>query len=62
MTQQTAIQTVECPECGANLEPESDVMAHEIVQCLDCGVELEVMSIDPISVDLAPEIEEDWGE
>ncbi len=26
------------------------------------GAELEVMSLDPLSVDLAPEVEEDWGE
>jgi alpha-aminoadipate carrier protein LysW len=39
-----------------------DIVVAEIVVCPDCGVELEVMSIDPIEVDLAPEVEEDWGE
>jgi len=34
----------------------------EILVCADCGVELEVMGLDPILVNLAPEVEEDWGE
>ncbi|MBE9507737.1 MAG: lysine biosynthesis protein LysW, partial [Chloroflexi bacterium] len=28
----------------------------------DCGIELEVMSLEPITLELAPEVEEDWGE
>jgi len=32
------------------------------VICPDCGVELEVMGLDPLVLDLAPEEEEDWGE
>ena len=39
-----------------------DVEEGESVVCADCGVELEVMSVDPITLDLAPEVEEDWGE
>lgn len=51
-----------CPECGSALEMGSDLMAHEIIDCPSCGVELEVLSLDPIKVELAPEEEEDWGE
>jgi alpha-aminoadipate carrier protein LysW len=51
----------ECPECGAELELE-DVIEGEIVDCSDCGVELEVISLDPQTLELAPEEEEDWGE
>jgi alpha-aminoadipate carrier protein LysW len=40
----------------------ADVEVGEIVVCPDCGVELEVMSLDPIRLELAPEVEEDWGE
>jgi len=54
--------TAECPECAADVSLPNDVMEGEIVQCPDCGVELEVISIDPPAVDLAPEEEEDWGE
>jgi alpha-aminoadipate carrier protein LysW len=53
---------VVCPECAAELDLDADVVEGEILVCPDCGVELEVMSTDPISVDLAPEVEEDWGE
>ena len=51
-----------CPECEAELNLGSDVEEGEIVVCPDCGVELEVMGTDPITVELAPEVEEDWGE
>ena len=53
---------VECPECGATIELADDVELAEIVVCPDCGVELEVVSLDPLSLELAPEVEEDWGE
>ncbi len=51
-----------CPECAGEVPFEGDVLLHEIVQCPDCGVELEVVGLDPITLDLAPEVEEDWGE
>jgi alpha-aminoadipate carrier protein LysW len=51
-----------CPECAAELELGADTEEGEIVVCPDCGVELEVVGIDPIQLDLAPEVEEDWGE
>jgi len=51
-----------CPECGAKLKLEDVLHQGEIVVCPDCGVELEVVSLDPITVELAPEVEEDWGE
>jgi len=46
-----------CPECAAEIEL-ADVIEGET----DCGVELEVVSLDPLTLDLAPEEEEDWGE
>ncbi len=51
-----------CLECGAELGLDEGVEEGEIVVCPDCGVELEVMGVDPISIQLAPEVEEDWGE
>ena len=53
---------VECPECAADVHLPYDVMANELVSCADCGVELEVLSLSPLTVDLAPAVEEDWGE
>lgn len=51
-----------CLECDANVSLDADLLAGEIVECPDCGVELEVISTSPLTLDLAPEIEEDWGE
>jgi alpha-aminoadipate carrier protein LysW len=51
-----------CPECAAEIEMNEDVMEGEIIDCPDCGVELEIISIDPLTLELAPEEEEDWGE
>ena len=50
-----------CPECEAEIEL-SEPMLGEIVPCPDCGAELEVIALDPGALDLAPEVEEDWGE
>ena len=37
-------------------------MVGEIIECEECGVELEVVSVNPLKLELAPEVEEDWGE
>lgn len=50
-----------CPECEAAIELEH-VLVGEIVVCPDCGVDLEVTSLEPLQVELAPMEEEDWGE
>lgn len=51
-----------CPECDADIEIADNVVMGEIVPCEECGVELEIMSVDPLELEPAPEIEEDWGE
>lgn len=51
-----------CPECGASVGVGSRPMAGEIVQCPDCGTELEVKSLQPLELAVAPAEEEDWGE
>lgn len=51
-----------CPECAATITLADDTLEGEIIQCPDCGVELEVMSLDPLVLEPAPEEEEDWGE
>jgi alpha-aminoadipate carrier protein LysW len=53
--------TVVCPECEGSMQL-ADLMAGEIVPCAYCGVDLEVVSLDPLEVALAPEEKEDWGE
>ena len=51
----------ECVECGAGLALATP-MVGEIVDCPDCGLELEVRGLDPVRVEPAPQVEEDWGE
>jgi len=50
-----------CPECDAELTL-IDVIEGEIVVCSDCGVDLELVSLSPITLELAPMEQEDWGE
>jgi len=50
-----------CPECDAELTL-IDVIEGEIVVCSDCGVDLELVSLKPITLELAPMEQEDWGE
>ena len=52
----------ECPECAAELSLPDDVVEGEIIVCGDCGTELEVVEVDPLILEPAPEEEEDWGE
>ena len=56
------MQKTNCPECGAEILLEAGTEVGEILVCPDCGVDLEVLSLDPPEVDLAPMEEEDWGE
>ena len=53
--------TAKCPECEAEITLK-DVMEGEIVVCPDCGVDLEVTNLAPVTLELAPMEEEDWGE
>ncbi len=54
--------TVICPECEGQVELTEGTEVGEILVCPDCGVDLEVVSIDPAQVQLAPMEQEDWGE
>jgi len=52
-----------CPECEGTITLKGDVQEGEIVVCGDCGVDLEVISTTPtITLALAPQEAEDWGE
>jgi alpha-aminoadipate carrier protein LysW len=50
-----------CPECDVGDSLIGTVVG-AIVIFPDCAAELEVVSIDPPRLDLAPEVGEDWGE
>ncbi len=63
MTSQPATATsTSCPVCDAPLHVPANTLAHEVLVCADCQSELEVTSVRPLTVALAPEVEEDWGE
>jgi alpha-aminoadipate carrier protein LysW len=51
-----------CPECGSDVGLPDSVETGEIVDCGSCGAELEVIDTDPVALEPAPELEEDWGE
>ncbi len=51
----------ECPECAAAVSLDGTV-AGEILPCPECGADLEVVSLSPPALALAPHEEEDWGE
>ena len=51
-----------CPECEAEVHVDEDTDKGDLVSCPDCGLELEVVGLDPIELDIAPEEEEDWAE
>jgi alpha-aminoadipate carrier protein LysW len=50
-----------CPECEGALTLRNP-MQGEIVPCATCGADLEVRSLNPLRLELAPEEQEDWGE
>jgi alpha-aminoadipate carrier protein LysW len=49
-----------CPECQSEIHVDEDVDKGEIVNCEECDIKLEVVGLDPIELDLAPEDEEDF--
>jgi alpha-aminoadipate carrier protein LysW len=51
-----------CPECEAEITLTTGAEANEIIVCPDCGVDLEVISLNPPKLEVAPREEEDWGE
>ena len=57
-----SMTTVTCPECAATFTLEVGAEAGEILVCPECGVDLELTSLDPATVALAPMEQEDWGE
>lgn len=56
------MSNVSCPECAAEIMLTENTEVSEIIVCPDCGVDLEITSLEPAAVQLAPMEEEDWGE
>jgi alpha-aminoadipate carrier protein LysW len=53
---------VSCPECEGSVALAEAPRVSEILECGECSSELEIITLDPLRVALAPEVEEDWGE
>ncbi|MFC7205050.1 lysine biosynthesis protein LysW [Haloferax namakaokahaiae] len=54
--------TAEDPLTGEAIDIPADVEVGEIIDSPATGAELEVVSLDPVVLEEAPELEEDWGE
>ncbi len=54
--------TCECPECAGAIPLTRTLIRGEVVRCPDCSAELEVTQTAPLLLELAPQVEEDWGE
>ncbi len=59
---QTATIEATCPECEAQLTFPTRPFKGQVTHCTDCSAELEVIEREPLTLELAPEVEEDWGE
>ncbi len=57
----TTVSTAVCPECESEVTLNKP-MRGEIVSCPSCGAELEVTKTEPLTLELAPMTEEDYGE
>lgn len=53
---------ITCPICETPVDIPGQSRLSEILECADCRSELEVVSLDPLMLVLAPEVEQDWGE
>ncbi|GIW73952.1 MAG: lysine biosynthesis protein LysW [Phycisphaerales bacterium] len=58
----SSAHTAECPECACEVALRVGARPHEIVRCASCGGELEIVGLNPPRLEVAPEVEEDWGE
>jgi alpha-aminoadipate carrier protein LysW len=60
----TAIDTPKCLVCDTDFEVRADWEKGEITECGACGQEHEVVEKTDatVRIELAPEVEEDWGE
>lgn len=61
MNESTTID-VTCPQCDAAVLFKREPLRSEVTRCADCNAELEVTNTNPVTLELAPEVEEDWGE
>ncbi|MGA8184447.1 MAG: hypothetical protein WB819_12485 [Terriglobia bacterium] len=52
-----------CPECDAMIDIEEDLVEEgQSIECPECGAELEVVSTDPVELDMLSRGEDDEDE
>lgn len=51
-----------CPECDAEIHVDEEVDKGDVLECEECEVLLEVVGLDPVELDLAPDDEDDYDE
>lgn len=52
-----------CPECDASIDIEEDEIEEgQTLDCPECGAELEVVSTNPVELNLIEEEEDDEGD
>ena len=51
-----------CPECDADIHVDEDMDKGDIVGCDECEVRLEVVGLDPIELDVAPDEDDEDGD
>jgi alpha-aminoadipate/glutamate carrier protein LysW len=56
------MNTAECPECAATITFNEKPVLHELARCPECATELEIVKLDPMTLEPAPTEQEDWGE
>ena len=56
------LMQAQCPICDGTVVSDDYWEIGELVDCPDCSAMLEVTSLDPLTLEEAPEEDEDWGE
>ncbi|AGC46269.1 hypothetical protein MYSTI_04981 [Myxococcus stipitatus DSM 14675] len=59
--QSDSAEQARCPTCAQPIDGEGRVQG-EVLTCSGCDGELEVVGLNPLRLEEAPEVEEDWGE
>lgn len=60
--EQTNTHTAACPGCDGPVIFNRRPIAGEVCRCATCSAEVEVVVVSPLTLELAPEVREDWGE